>query len=53
MPVIRYGGRELYRKLVPGFLGFALGHFVVAGIVWGLLGATGKEAVLRYGVWFG
>ncbi|PIU66585.1 MAG: hypothetical protein COS85_04295 [Armatimonadetes bacterium CG07_land_8_20_14_0_80_59_28] len=53
MPVVRYGGRDLYRKLVPGFLGLALGHFVVAGIIWGLLGATGKEAVLRYGVWFG
>lgn len=52
-PIVRYGGNRLYKQLVPGFLGFALGHFVVAGIIWGLLGTTGKEAVLRYGVWFG
>lgn len=52
-PLVRYGGNRVYKYLVPGFLGFALGHFVVAGIIWGLLGATGKDLFLRYGVWFG
>lgn len=52
-PIVRYGGNRLYKRLVPGFLGFALGHFFMAGIVWGLLGSTGKDLFLRYGVWFG
>jgi len=35
--ILRYGGSKLYLKALPGFLGFALGHFVTAGL----------------GVWFG
>jgi hypothetical protein len=51
--VLRYGGMRLYRQAVPGFLGFALGHYAVAGIFWGLIGAFSGEAVQGYGVWFG
>jgi hypothetical protein len=51
--VLRYGGMRLYRQTVPGFLGFALGHYAVAGIFWGLVGAFSGEAVRGYGVWFG
>ena len=35
--ILRYGGSKLYLKALPGFLGFALGHFVTAGLIWGLL----------------
>jgi hypothetical protein len=51
--VLRFGGMPLYRKTLPGFLGLALGHFFTAGIVWGLLGATGKNLYEGYAVWFG
>ncbi|HEX2998852.1 MAG TPA: DUF6785 family protein, partial [Armatimonadota bacterium] len=51
--VLRFGGMPLYRKTLPGFLGFALGHFFTAGIIWGLLGAAGKNLYEGYAVWFG
>jgi hypothetical protein len=51
--VLRYGGMRLYRATVPAFLGFALGHYFVAGALWGLIGAFSGDAVRGYGVWFG
>jgi hypothetical protein len=51
--VLRYGGMRLYRQTVPAFLGFAIGHYAVAGIFWGLVGAFSGDAVRGYGVWFG
>ena len=51
--VMKYGGMRMYRKLVPGFLGIALGHFFTVGILWGALATTGKELFRAYGVWFG
>ena len=35
--LLRYGGRALYQKLVPYFLGVILGS-VIAPIAWGFLG---------------
>lgn len=51
--ILRYGGIRLYRRAVPGFLGLALGHFFTAGIVWGLLGASGGALFHGYSVIFG
>jgi hypothetical protein len=51
--VLRYGGMRLYQQAVPFFLGLALGHFAVAGVGWGLLGAWSGDAVQGYQVWFG
>jgi len=51
--ITRFGGIGLYRKLIPGFLGVALGHFFTAGILWGILGTMGNEIFRGYGVWFG
>ncbi len=51
--VLRYGGGRLYRRTVPFMLGFALGHYIVAGVIWGLWSTTGKPPFQRYGVWFG
>jgi hypothetical protein len=51
--LLRYGGPRAYLAALPGFLGFALGHFVVAGAIWGTLGAALGGPFLRYGVWFG
>jgi hypothetical protein len=50
---LRYGGMAFYRKTVPLFLGLALGHFAIAGILWGLTGAWTGEAVQGYPVFFG
>jgi hypothetical protein len=51
--VLRYGGGRLYRRTVPFMLGLALGHYIVAGVIWGLWSTTGKPPFQRYGVWFG
>jgi hypothetical protein len=51
--VAKLGGMRLYRRLVPGFLGLALGHFFTAGVLYGLIGTFGGEQARRYGVWFG
>lgn len=50
---LRYGGMPLYRQFVPFFLGLALGHFAVAGILWGLTGVWAGSAVQGYQVYFG
>ena len=33
--ILRYGGMRLHRRLVPFFLGIALGHFLMTGVIWG------------------
>lgn len=35
--LLRLGGVRLYQRLIPAFLGLALGHFFTAGILWGSL----------------
>lgn len=42
-----------FLRAVPLFLGFALDHFFVAGVLWGLIGAFWPDAARAYGVWFG
>ena len=51
--VFKLGGMRTYRRLIPGFIGLALGHFFTAGIAYGLVGAYGSEAFRRYSIWFG
>ena len=50
---LRIGGVGLYRRLIPAALGVVIGHFVVAGGIWSLVGAFGGEAFRAYQVWFG
>jgi len=50
--ILRYGGSKLYLKALPGFLGFVLGHFVTAGLIWGLLAVALSGPVQRWGVYF-
>lgn len=33
--ILRYGGMNLYRRLIPLFLGVALGHYMMTGVIWG------------------
>ena len=42
-----------YLRAMPAFLGFAVGHFITAGLIWGSLGAALGGAFLQWGVWFG
>ena len=51
--LLRYGGSGSYLRALPGFLGFAVGHFITAGLIWGSLGAALGGPFLRWGVWFG
>lgn len=51
--VFRLAGMRGYKQLIPGFLGLALGHYFAAGIVYGLVGSYGGEALRGYVVHFG
>jgi len=51
--ILKWGGMRLYRRAIPFFLGFALGHFFAAGMVWGLVGAFWRAGANAYPVWFG
>jgi hypothetical protein len=51
--VFKLGGMSAYKRLIPGFLGLALGHYFTAGILWGLIGTFGGESLRRYYVYFG
>jgi len=51
--VFKIGGMASYRKLIPGFLGLALGHYFTAGMLYGLMGTFGGERFRRYYVFFG
>jgi hypothetical protein len=46
--VLRYGGVKMYQKLVPLFMGFALGDVVIAGL-WGIYGvSTGRRMFVHF-----
>ncbi len=51
--VFKLGGMSAYRRLIPGFLGLALGHYFTAGIIWGLIGMSLGQSVRGYYVFFG
>jgi Family of unknown function (DUF6785)/Domain of unknown function (DUF6784) len=51
--VFKVGGMRTYRRLIPGFIGLALGHFFTSGVLYGLVGAYGDESFRRYQIWFG
>jgi len=50
--VLRLGGMRLYRQLIPFFLGVVIGHYFVAGLVWGWLSIF-NEMYRRYCIHFG
>lgn len=51
--IVGYGGARLYRRLVPLFLGLALGHFFAAGVCLGTIGIWSTDISSRYMVHFG
>jgi hypothetical protein len=51
--ILRLGGHAGYRRLVPLFLGIALGRYLFAGIVWGVFGFFGHPATATYVIQFG
>ena len=48
--VLHIGGVQLYRRLIPAFLGLALGHFFTAGILWGSIAKLWPHVSLI--IWF-
>lgn len=50
--VLRIGGMRLYRRLIPFFLGIFIGHFFVAGVIWGSISIY-NEMYRYYVVHFG
>jgi hypothetical protein len=52
--LLRYGGLTFYRRGMPFFLGLAIGHLFVGGIVWPFIGQfISKEAANSYHLLFG
>jgi hypothetical protein len=51
--ILRLGGHTAYRRLVPLFLGIALGRYLFAGIFWGLMGVFGSPVTQSYAIHFG
>jgi len=49
---LRLGGARLYRQVTPAFLGLAVGHMLIAGGVWGLVGTIDEDVGRRYLIWF-
>jgi hypothetical protein len=50
--ILRAGGMALYRRLLPFFMGIVLGHYVVAGVVWGIVALFVPGMTLSYTVHF-
>lgn len=50
--ILRLGGAHTYRQLTPLFIGVAMGHFLIAGGIWGLVGAFSEDVARRYLLWF-
>jgi len=50
--VLKWAGGGWYRRLWPLFLGIVIGHFFIAGVLWGGLSMTGIEMFERYKVGF-
>jgi len=48
--ILRLGSVRLYRRLIPAFLGLALGQFFTAGILWGSIANLWPH--VRHIVWF-
>lgn len=50
--ILRLGGMRAYRRGIPFFMGLVMGHFFLAGLVWGWLSII-NEMYRRYVVHFG
>lgn len=51
--LLRLGGVKFYREAVPLFMGLAIGHFFMAGVVWSLIALLNGSAPGGYIVYFG
>lgn len=50
--ILHLGGPHTYKLALPIFLGLAIGHIMIAGGIWGLVGAFSEEVAKRYLLWF-
>ncbi len=50
--ILKFGGLRAYHRILPLFLGIALGHVVLAGGLWALISTYGGEVFRQYVVWF-
>lgn len=50
--LMRLGGPQTYRQATPFFLGLAVGHVLIAGGIWGIVGAFNEDWAKRYLLWF-
>jgi hypothetical protein len=52
--ILRFGGLRLYRGAIPFFLGLAIGHLLIGGLLWPLFSLTiAREAANAYHLVFG
>ncbi len=50
--IFKLGGVRMYKRLMPAFIGLALGHFFTMGIAWAIVGSFYGTAAERARVWF-
>jgi hypothetical protein len=50
--ILHFGGHTTYRRLIPFFLGIALGRYLFTGILWGFMGLIGSPVTESYRVHF-
>ena len=51
--VFKLGGMRAYRQLIPMFVGLVLGHYITAGVLYGIFGSFAAEGTRLYSVYFG
>lgn len=52
--MLKYGGLRAYRRVLPFFVGFIVGHYLVGGLVWSLLSTYATPDIAhRYYTIFG
>lgn len=51
--ILKAGGIKLFRRYIPLFIGILIGHFLVAGVVWGLVAVWNPAVTYNYVVYFG
>ena len=52
--LLKYGGLKLYRKVLPAFVGFIVGHYLIGGLGWSLMSTYATpEIASRYYTVFG
>ncbi|MFA5858097.1 MAG: DUF6785 family protein [Elusimicrobiota bacterium] len=51
--ILKLGGVDMYKRLIPFFIGITIGHFITAGVIWGAVAAMNPDLTRFYSISFG